>query len=230
MNVYPLRGWDEGTVDQLLAGVAEGRRAGWADQHWRERDEALFDLLVTLSPRRAEVCGLDVGDYSGRRKERRLLFRGKGNKERVLPVPFPTVIAIDRSLATQRTCLKRWRPFPTDPLFVGSPTKAEKADAMTDGGRRITPAQVTHIVERLLAEYGLSGKKPDGALVHALRHTFGTQLVDSGVTLSEAADLLGHAPTATTKGYTEVTGGAKRDPVEHSPAARSLAKLQGKGS
>lgn len=65
----PLRGWDEGTVDQLLAGVAEGRRTGWTDRHWRERDEALVDLLVA---------------HPGH----------KGNKERVLPVPTATVVAI----------------------------------------------------------------------------------------------------------------------------------------
>jgi len=224
----PLRGWDEGTVDNLLSAASDGRRTGRASRSWPERDEALIDLLVTLGPRRSEVCSLDLGDYTGLPVERRLLISGKGNKERVLPVPFPTAVAIDRYLEARRARFDRWRPSAPDPLFVGSPTHADRQGATLGGGKRISPAQVSYIVERLMADHGLSGKLPDGALVHALRHTFGTQMVDSGVTLSEAADLMGHASTTTTKGYTEVTGGAKREAVEHSPAAQSLTRLQKK--
>ncbi len=222
----PLRGWDEGTVDELLIAASSGRRSGRESNRWKERDEALVDLLVTLGPRRAEVCGLDIGDYTGTTGEKRILIRGKGNKERVLPVPTPTALALDRYLTSRRARFERWTPSFSDPLFVGSPRAVEHSEAVSTGGKRISAAQVTYVVERIMADYGLSGKKPKGALVHALRHTFGTQIVDSGVTLSEAADIMGHASTSTTRGYTEVTGGAKRDALEHSPAASSLTKIQ----
>jgi integrase/recombinase XerC len=128
-----------------------------------------------------EVLGLAVGDVSGGRDV--LTVRGKGNKERVVPLLPVVRQAVDAYLAA--------RPFAGDrdaPLFVGV------------RGKRLQPAIVQKRFRHLRAALGL----PDSATPHAMRHSFATHLLGGGADLRTIQELLGHASLSTTQRYTDV--------------------------
>ncbi len=144
------------------------------------RDTAVLLLLYGSGLRIAEALGLDrrqapAGDS--------LIVRGKGGRERLVPVLAVVRKAIDAYLAA---C-----PYELDedePLFVGAK------------GGRLNPRLVQKLVQRLRALLDL----PETATPHALRHSFATHLLSDGGGLREIQELLGHASLSTTQRYTAV--------------------------
>jgi integrase/recombinase XerC len=146
------------------------------------RDVALFTLLYGCGLRISEALGLDIRDAPLPGSEAALRVRGKGDKERVVPV-LPAV----------RQAMAEWlvqhpERTPDAPLFVGA------------RGARLDPA----VAQRALRNFRRLAGLPEHATPHALRHSFATHLLGGGADLRAIQELLGHASLSTTQRYTKV--------------------------
>ncbi len=156
-----------------------------AGQPWLGlRDTALLLLLYGAGLRIGEALTLDRRAIGlDPRALRSLRVRGKGNKERVVPVLPIVAEALAAYLATCPA-----PPLPDEPLFKGA------------RGARLQQGVVQRQVRELRVTLGL----PETATPHALRHSFATHLLGEGADLRAIQELLGHASLSTTQGYTEV--------------------------
>ncbi len=148
------------------------------------RDLAMVEVLYASGIRVGELCGLDLAGFD---TDRQLLrVRGKGDKERTVPVGGPAVRALTR-WQDQRHLLAA--PNAGQALFVG------------DRGARIDPRVVRRLVHRALAQV------PDAPDLgpHGLRHAMATHLLEGGADLRSVQEILGHSSLATTQIYTHVT-------------------------
>jgi len=173
------------TVPRPLS-VAQARDAGEGiaalglTAHARARDRALFTLLYGTGMRISEALGLDVADLDRADTDGFLRVRGKGGKERLVPL-VPVV----------RAELARWRvhhpaPAPDEPAFPG-----------VRGGRL-----QSGVAQRAMRAWRALSGLPDHATPHALRHSFATHLMEGGADLRAIQELLGHASLSTTQRYT----------------------------
>lgn len=145
------------------------------------RDIALFTLLYGAGLRIAEALALDVADAP--RAGRPLRVRGKGGKERLVPVLPAVETAVAAWLA-----LHPQGASPASPLFTGV------------RGDRLNPA----VAQRTLRHFRRQAGLPEHATPHALRHSFATHLLAGGADLRAIQDLLGHASLSTTQRYVAV--------------------------
>jgi integrase/recombinase XerC len=167
------------------ADARAARDAGTVSGHAMvpARDAALFTLLYGAGLRIGEALALDVRDAPRPGTDTPLLVRGKGGRERLVPV-LPVV----------RAAVAEWLRHhpgagdPAAPLFVG-----------TRGGR-LDPA----VAQRDLRQWRRLAGLPDHATPHALRHSFATHLLSAGADLRSIQELLGHASLSTTQRYTAV--------------------------
>ncbi|HVY21041.1 MAG TPA: tyrosine recombinase XerC [Bauldia sp.] len=146
------------------------------------RDAAVLALLYGAGLRISEALGLTRRD-APTDADRTLRIRGKGGKERVVPV-LPVIA--DAVAAYLRVC-----PYVTSadaPLFIGA------------RGGPLSPRIVQRTLERMRGALGL----PETATPHALRHSFATHLLANGGDLRTIQELLGHASLSTTQIYTDV--------------------------
>jgi integrase/recombinase XerC len=162
-------------------GAAADPTAGPLATAVRLRDDAVLELLYAAGLRVAELCGLDrVGvDLDGRT----VTVRGKGDKERRLPIHERSVEALACWLAEGRAAL------------AGAESPAA-AVFLNRRGRRLGPRDVRRILDR---------RSPVPTHPHALRHSFATHLLDGGADLRVVQELLGHASLRTTQVYTHVS-------------------------
>lgn len=182
-------------VDHLLVAVAPQDARGF-------RDRAIFELLYAAGLRIAELTGLDLDDVDLREGVARV--RGKGNKERIVPVG-------SRAMAALRAYLERRRDLcPSFPMSAGRASRngpaglAPHALFVNGRGGRITPRAVQQALVRYLAAAGLGRK----ITPHGLRHSVATHLLDAGADLRAIQDFLGHARLSSTQRYTHVGIGA----------------------
>jgi len=148
------------------------------------RDLALLETIYSCGLRIGELCGLQAADLDW--QERLVRVRGKGKKERLVPIGEPALQAI-------ANCWALLRPAPTgqEPVFL----------ARTDSHTPIYPRLVQLRLKRYLVAAGL-----DPALTpHKLRHSYATHLLDAGADLRSVQELLGHAHLVTTQVYTHVS-------------------------
>ncbi len=155
---------------------------GVATDAWQGlRDKAIFTLLYGCGLRISEALSLNVGDISA--ESEFLRIKGKGNKERIVPL-LPIIWQnIEAYLAKS--------PYATnagEPLFLGA------------RGERLSPRIIQRQMQKLRARLGLA----DTVTPHALRHSFATQLLQQGVDLRSIQELLGHSSLITTQRYTDV--------------------------
>ncbi len=180
-------------VERMLAAAAEEPRARQR-MFWPTRDVALLRFLATTGARAEEACGVSIAELD-RRAERPIwrVGRSKGGKSRDVPLPRPTVEAIDAWLA------ERVRPGDghqaltarrVDPLFV-------RVD-----GSALSPQALDRIVRGVAQRAGVV--LPDGAAAHAFRHHYGVTLALRGVPQTVISQLMGHADPRTTSIYTTV--------------------------
>lgn len=144
-----------------------------------QRDHAIVELLYATGARVAELCGLDVADLD--RSRGTIRVRGKGSKERIIPVGDPALRAVNAYLALQGEG--------EGPLFRNL------------RGGRLTVRSVHRIVRARARAAGLTRRVSP----HTLRHTFATHLLDAGADLRLIQDLLGHSRLSTTQHYTHVS-------------------------
>jgi integrase/recombinase XerD len=148
------------------------------------RDRAILELLYGCGCRVSELCGLDVTDLDA--GEGALLLRGKGRKQRLVPVGEPALAAVLAWLVEGRGNFKGKRP--TAALFVNR------------CGGRLSRVSVWSLLKRAGAEAGL----PESVSPHTLRHSYATHLLEGGADLRIVQELLGHADISTTEIYTHL--------------------------
>ena len=170
---------DRAEVEMLFAD-AESRAAAGG---FREtRDLAILELFYSTGMRLSELAGLNDPDVDLVSDQVKL--RGKGKKERIVPVGSHATAAL-RKYQQQR-----------DRRFSGA-----RALFVNQHGRRLTPRGVQLAMKRLFD--GLA--RGTELHVHALRHSFATHLLDAGADLRSVQELLGHASLGTTQVYTHTS-------------------------
>ncbi len=167
------------------------------------RDHAILELLYAGGLRVGEICGLRVEDVH--LDTGRLQVRGKGDKERVVPIGRSAVEALERYLERGRGDLARRRGVGiTREMFLSV------------RGRPLTRQWVWEMVRS-----ATSGRGEKPASPHMLRHSCATHMVEHGADLRSVQVLLGHADIATTQVYTHVAlGRLKAVHRKHHPRGR----------
>jgi integrase/recombinase XerD len=152
------------------------------------RDRALLELLYSSGARISEVIGLNVGDISYSEEGfATLLVRGKGGKDRIIPIGSFARKALDDYLVRIRPTLAAKKASST--LFLNL------------RGGRLSRQAAWNIVLTAAKKAGLERKVSP----HALRHSFATHLLDGGADIRVVQELLGHSSVTTTQIYTLVT-------------------------
>jgi tyrosine recombinase XerC len=148
------------------------------------RDRAMLELAYSCGLRCSEIVGLDLDAVDFESEQVRV--RGKGGKERLVPLGEPAHQAIARYV-------ERFRPtLSADPR--------ERALLLSKSGRRLSPSDVTRRLARWVREAAIAGRVSP----HALRHSFATHLLEGGADLRSIQELLGHSSLSTTQIYTRV--------------------------
>jgi integrase/recombinase XerD len=155
------------------------------------RDRALLELMYACGLRASEEIGLEVSDVDV--EEGMLRARGKGSKERVVPVGQTAADSVARYLERGRAGL------------VG--TRAESHLFVNFRGGALTRQGLYKIVRRHATSAGLQDKMSP----HTLRHTFATHLLAGGCDLRSVQEMLGHADVATTQLYTHLSSERLKD-------------------
>ncbi|WP_233104239.1 tyrosine recombinase XerC [Haliangium ochraceum] len=173
------------------ASAGKNKRAKTSREPLKLRDRAIAEVLYGSGLRVGECCALDLDDIDRARLSSALVRvrRGKGGKERIVPLGRQAVAALDAYLNV--------RPLLRDPK-TGARDPA--ALFLSYRGTRLTTRSVQRMIGRNAQEVGAYEATP-----HALRHSFATHLLDSGVDLRAIQELLGHASLASTQIYTKVS-------------------------
>lgn len=148
------------------------------------RDVAILETIYSCGLRISELCGLRVQDID--RNEQLIRVRGKGKKERQVPIGEPALRAIENYWLTLDA-----RPSGVLPVFL--------SEKRTPGP--VSPLMVARRLKKYLALAGLDPKLTP----HKLRHSYATHLLDAGADLRSVQELLGHAHLVTTQVYTHVS-------------------------
>ncbi|RJO75569.1 site-specific tyrosine recombinase XerD [Nocardia panacis] len=156
------------------------------------RDRALLELLYSTGARISEMVGLDVDDLDT--AERSVLLRGKGGKQRMVPIGRPALAAVDAYLVRGRPELAA-RGRGGGALFLNA------------RGGRLSRQSAWQVLQTAAERAGI-----DAAVSpHTLRHSFATHLLDGGADVRVVQELLGHASVTTTQIYTLVTVNTLRE-------------------
>lgn len=156
------------------------------DSPLESRNRAVLELLYGAGVRASEASNALMGCLN--LSESTVLVRGKGRKERIIPVP-------DETLAH----LRQW--FSARPALLGN-REDPGYIFVSVRGRRLDPRDIRRIVSSGVSRAALSA----GVSPHTFRHSFATHLLDRGAGLRDVQELLGHAGLGTTQIYTHLTG------------------------
>ncbi len=167
------------------------------DQPRQLRDRALLEFLYSTGARISEVVGLDVDDLDLVANTVRL--RGKGSKERRVPVGSFAAAAVEAFLV-------RGRPA----LVGGRSARFSPAVFLNARGGRLTRQAAWQILRAAAARSGVDGLA-DSVSPHTLRHSYATHLLEGGADIRSVQELLGHASVTTTQVYTLVTVDSLRE-------------------
>jgi integrase/recombinase XerC len=147
----------------------------------RERDLAFLELLYGCGIRVSELVGINVDDLD--LQTGWLRVRGKGNKERQVPVPERALAAVERYFVTRNAAVE------------------ESALFLNTRGERLSDRHV----RRLVKLYALAATGDSSVHPHSFRHAYATHLLADGADLRAIQELLGHARLSTTQKYTQVS-------------------------
>ena len=150
------------------------------------RDRALLELLYSTGARISEGVGLDVDDIDV--PARMVLLRGKGGKQRLVPVGRPALAALDAYLVRAR------------PAFA-TRGRGTPAVFLNLRGARLSRQSAWAVLREAATQAGI----PTTVSPHTLRHSFATHLLEGGADVRVVQELLGHASVTTTQVYTLVT-------------------------
>ena len=148
------------------------------------RDRAILETLYSTGIRVSELVGINFGDID--ETGQAIVIRGKGRKERIVPLGTHAMTAISHYLGVLQT--NNVPNESTDPLFINKHTT------------RLSTRSVRRKVSKYLDQVGLD----PSISPHTLRHSFATHLLDNGADLRSVQELLGHQSLSTTQIYTHV--------------------------
>lgn len=143
------------------------------------RDRAILEVIYASGLRVSEVCGLNINDVD----DGFVRVKGKGGKERLVPIAAPAIKSIDRYLTEFR------KKEDADPLFLSSK------------GNRIDRIYVWERIKIYATKAGIT----KNISPHTLRHSFATHLLENGADLRVIQEMLGHSNIATTDRYTHIS-------------------------
>ena len=167
------------------------------------RDRAMFEVLYATGLRVSELVGLDQSRVNFLTNT--VIARGKGDKERIVPLGEYAVEALNGYLQLGRPNIKGCGA--TDAIFLNG------------RGNRLTRQGFWKIIKRYAQRVGIRTT----VTPHVLRHSFATHLLEGGADLRAIQDMLGHADISTTQIYTQVTGARlKQIHRRHHPTGRSV--------
>jgi integrase/recombinase XerC len=179
-------------IERLLATPNDATTLG-------ARDRAILETLYSTGIRVSELVELDRQDMDEIGEA--LTIRGKGKKERIVPLGSHALRAIHHYLAT----------LDRDPRFAPLKEQADAGQAVplyvNKSGGRLSSRSVRRKLDKYLVEAGLD---PDIS-PHTLRHSFATHLLDNGADLRSVQELLGHQSLSTTQIYTHLSSQRMRD-------------------
>jgi integrase/recombinase XerD len=174
-------------IEKLLNAVGAGSDSDLSILMMR--DHALLELLYGTGARISELTDLGLDDVSTLSKQLPILrLKGKGNKERLVPVGSHALRALDRYLVRSR------------PVLSGKST-ASSALFLNARGSKLSRQSAWTILQAAAERAGLAGKVSP----HTMRHSFATHLLENGADVRVVQELLGHASVTTTQIYTLVT-------------------------
>ena len=180
------------TIDEVLALLEGAGGESPSDGPLTLRNRALLELLYSTGSRISEAVGLDVDDIDT--EARSVLLRGKGGKQRLVPIGRPAVQALDAYLVRGRPDLAR-RGRGTPAIFLNA------------RGGRLSRQSAWQVLQDAAERAGITS----GVSPHMLRHSFATHLLEGGADVRVVQELLGHASVTTTQIYTLVTVHALRE-------------------
>ncbi|MEA2014049.1 MAG: site-specific tyrosine recombinase/integron integrase [Thermodesulfobacteriota bacterium] len=152
------------------------------------RDRSIIEFLYSAGVRVGELTGLNVADVDF--SNSLVKVRGKGRKERIVPVGGPALAALREYVDSRPgTGGDESGSYAGSPLFLNR------------SGSRLTPRSVRRIIDKYIMLSGIGRKISP----HVLRHTFATHLMDAGADLRVIQELLGHESLSTTQKYTSVS-------------------------
>ncbi|MGI1658983.1 MAG: site-specific tyrosine recombinase/integron integrase [Desulfitobacterium sp.] len=161
------------------------------------RDQVILELLYGSGLRVSELAGLNRQDIEA--ESFLLRVRGKGNKERIIPLTRYSIEAIRN--------------------YLGMREDSQEALLLNYQGTRLSVRSIRRILDHLALESGLSQHLHP----HMLRHSFATHLLDGGADLRSVQELLGHAKLSSTQIYTHLTKERLREVYEQShPRAKRI--------
>ncbi|KJZ20089.1 site-specific tyrosine recombinase XerD [Loktanella sp. S4079] len=192
---------DIAEVDRLLAAARSSPREAL-------RNTCLMELLYATGMRVTELVSLPV--VAARGDPRMLLVRGKGGKERLVPLSPPARAALEAYLLSR------------DELEEKAREKGKPASPFLFPSRGKLGHLTRHRFFGLIKEFAIAGGvSPDKVTPHTLRHAFATHLLAGGADLRSIQTMLGHADVATTEIYTHVLDERLKELVlEHHPLAK----------
>jgi integrase/recombinase XerD len=162
--------------------------AGRVSNPHRYRDTALIELLYSTGARTSEIVGINREDLNIEDpKVGFVIVRGKGNKERLLPVGSLCVQAINNYLSQERSQVAQGKD--TRALFIST------------RGNRIS----RQVIDSAIREATTAAGVTSNVSAHTFRHSYATHLLDGGADIRSVQELLGHASVSTTQIYTAVT-------------------------
>ncbi|MGW0181360.1 site-specific tyrosine recombinase XerD [Nocardia sp. NPDC003345] len=188
-------------VDQVLRLLdAAGAEAGAGGEAAARglRDRALLELLYSTGARISETIGLDIDDIDT--ENRSVVVRGKGGKQRIVPIGRPALAALDDYLVRGRPVLATGGRGPRTPGSAAALFLNVRAG-------RLSRQSAWQVLQRAAEHAGITATVSP----HTLRHSFATHLLDGGADVRVVQELLGHASVTTTQIYTLVTVGTLRE-------------------
>ena len=172
------------------------------------RDHAMLELLYAGGVRVSEVADARLEDL--KLEMGYILVRGKGDKERMVPLGVPAQQALQQYLKNGREVIAKKKSSPL--LFLGT------------GGRRLTRQRIWQLVGKAGLASGLASGRH--ASPHMLRHSCATHMVENGADLRTVQTILGHADISTTQIYTHVAlDRLKSVYAKHHPRAKARNNL-----
>ncbi|MGI4757075.1 MAG: tyrosine-type recombinase/integrase [Janthinobacterium lividum] len=184
-------------VNRVLDSMEHAPRIVTTDESeergWPERDRVIWELLYGCGIRNSELVGIDLADLHWANDA--ILVRGKGRKERYVPLGDAASEAVRAYLPLRDATLRRVGKgglATVGPLLINQTAR---------GSARLTTRSVGRIVKSIAVARGL----PADVHPHTLRHAFGTHMLEDGADLRAIQELLGHERLSTTQRYTQLT-------------------------
>jgi integrase/recombinase XerD len=178
------------TIDEISSLIESAKSLSEATSL---RDVALLELLYSTGGRVSEIIGININDLAKVESDNEVIqtikLRGKGAKERIVPIGSYALSALDDYLVRVR------------PALVAKSGNNESALFLNSRGGRLSRQSAWNIVLQAAQACGLEGKVSP----HVFRHSYATHLLDGGADIRVVQELLGHSSVTTTQIYTLVT-------------------------